>query len=84
MLPVIPLNWDEIIGENDAVANWENSGEPSGGKSPCGDGDDNDNGEGEEDPQGSEKGPGKGKGTKDRKGKGKGMGNGNCGGKGIA
>jgi len=82
-LAVRPLNWDEIIDENDDDENWADPGVPSGGRSRPGDGNDNDNGEGEEDTQGGEKGTGKGKGTKDRKGRGKGKGKGNGKGKGI-
>jgi hypothetical protein len=80
-LAVRPLNWDEIIDEDDDDENWADPGAPSGGRSRPGDDNDNDDGEGEEDTQGGEKGTGKGKGTKDGKGKGKGKGKGN--GKGI-
>jgi len=72
-----PLNWDEIIHEDDDDENWSDPGAQSSGRSPPGDGNDNDNGEGEEDTQGGEKGTGKGKGTKEGKGKGKGQGKGN-------
>jgi hypothetical protein len=82
-LPFGPLNWDEIINENDDDGNWADPGAPSGGRSRPGNGNDNDNGEGEEDTQGGEKGTGKGKETKDGKRKGKGKGNGNGKGKGI-
>ena len=82
-LAVRPLNWDEIIDEDDDDDNWADPGVPSGGRSRPSDGNDNDDSEGEEDMQGSEKGTGKGKGTKDRKGKGKGKGKGNGNGKGI-
>jgi hypothetical protein len=80
---VRPLNWDEIIEENDDDVNWADCGAPSSGRSRPGKGNDNDNGESEEDTQGAEKGTRKGKGIKDGmvKGKGKGKGNGN--GKGI-
>jgi hypothetical protein len=82
-LAVRPLNWDEIIDEDDDDENWADPGAPSGGRSRPGDDNDNDDGEGEEDTQGGEKGTGKGKGTKDGKGKGKGKGKGNSKGKGI-
>jgi hypothetical protein len=92
-LAVGPLNWNEIIDEDDDDQNWADPGAPSGGKSRPGNGNDNDTGEGEEDTQGGEQGTGKEKGTKDgkgkgnatedRKGKGKGKGKGNGKGKGI-
>jgi hypothetical protein len=82
-LAVRPMNWDEIIDEDDDDVNWADPGVPSGGRSRPGDGNDNDYGEGEEDTQEGEKGTWKGKGTKDGKGKGKGMGKGNGKGKGI-
>jgi len=90
-LAVRPLNWDEIIEEDDDDDNWEDPGELRGGRSRHNDGNDNDNSEGEEDMQGGEKGTWKGKGTKDGKGKGKGKateegngkGKGNGNGKGI-
>jgi hypothetical protein len=82
-LAVRPLNWDEIIDEDDDDENWADPGVPSGGRSRPGDGNDNDDGEGEEDTQGGEKGTGNGKGTKDVKGKRKGKGKGNGNGKGI-
>jgi len=82
-LAVRPLNWDEIIDEDDDVENWADPGVPSGGRSGLGDDNDNDDGEGEEDTQGGEKGTGKRKGTTDGKGKGKGKGKGNGKGKGI-
>jgi hypothetical protein len=81
-LAVRPLNWDDIINEDDDDENWADPGAPSGGRSRSGDGHDNDNGEGEEDTLGGEKGTGKGKGTKDGKGKGKGQGKGKWKGKG--
>jgi len=90
-LTIRPLNWDEIINEDDDDENWVDPGAPSGGRSRPSDGNDNDDSEGEEDMQGGEKGTRKGKGTKDgkrkgkgkatEKGKGKGIANGN--GKGI-
>jgi hypothetical protein len=76
-LAVRPLNWDEIIDEDDDDENWVDPGAPSGGRSRPGDDNDNDDGEGEEDTQGGEKGTGNGKGTKDGKGKGKEKGKGN-------
>jgi len=82
-LAVRPLNWDEIIDEDDDEEIWADPGAPSGGRSCPGDGHDNDNGEGEEDTQAGEKGTGKGKGTKDVKGKGKGKVKGNGNGQGI-
>jgi hypothetical protein len=82
-LAVRPLNWDEIIDEDDDDENKADLGTPSGGKSSPGDGNDNDNGEGEEDTQGSEKWTRKGKGIKERKGIGKGKVKGNGKGKDI-
>jgi len=82
-LAIRPLNWDEIIDEDDDDQNWADPGAPRGGRSRPGDDNDNDNGEGEEDTQGSEKGTGEGKATIDGKGKGKGKGKGNGKGKGI-
>jgi len=67
-----PLNWDEIINEDDDDQNWADPGAPRGGRSRPSDGNDNDDSEGKEDTQGGENGTGKGKGTKDGKGKGKG------------
>jgi hypothetical protein len=81
-LAVRPLNWDEIIDEDDDDDNWADPGAPSNGRSCPGDDNNNDDGKSEEDTQGSEKGTRKGKGTKDGKGKGnatddgKGKGNG--------
>jgi hypothetical protein len=82
-LAIRPLNWDEIIDEDDDDENWADPGAPSGGRIRPGDDNDNDDGKGEEDTQGGEKGTRKGKGTKDEKGKGKGKGKGNGKGKGI-
>jgi hypothetical protein len=82
-LAIRPLNWDEMIDEDDDDENWADPGAPSGGRSRPGDGHDNDNGEGKEDTQGGEKGTGNGKETKDGKGKGKGQGKRNGKGKGI-
>ena len=76
-LAVRPLNWDEIIDQDDDDENWADPGAPSGGRSHPGDDNDNDDGDGEEDTQGGENGTGKGNGTKDGKGKGKGKGKGN-------
>jgi len=70
-LAVRPLNWDEIIDQDDDDENWANPGGPSSGRRHSSDGNDNDNSEGERDTQGCEKGTGKGKGTTDWKGKGK-------------
>jgi len=82
-LAIRPLNWDEIIDEDDDDENWADPAAPSGGRSrPC-DGNDNDDGEGEEDTQGGKTGTGKGKETKDLKGKGKGKGKRNGNRKGI-
>jgi len=92
-LAVRPLNWDEIIDEDDDDENWAGRGAPSGVRSHPGDGNDNDDSDGEEDTQGGEKGTGKGMGTKGGKGtgmgkgkameKGKGKGKGNGKGQGI-
>jgi len=90
-LAVRPLNWNEIIDEDDDDENWADPGAPSGGRSHPNNGNGNDNSAREEDTQGGEKGTGKVKGTKDGKGKGKGKateegkgkGNGNSKGKGI-
>jgi len=54
VLAVRPLNWDEIIDEDDDDENMADPGTPSGRRSRPGDGNDNDDGEGEEDTQGSE------------------------------
>jgi len=82
-LAVRPLNWDEIIDEDDDDENWADPAAPSGGRSRPGDDNDHDDREGEEDTQGGEKGPRKGKGTMDGKGKGKWKGKGNGKRKGI-
>jgi hypothetical protein len=92
-LAIRPLNWDEIIIEDDGDDNWADPGAPSGGRSHPGNGNDNDDGESKEDTQSGETQTGKGKGTKDGKGKGKaaedgkgkgkGKGKGNGKGKGI-
>jgi len=71
-LAIRPLNWDDIINEDDDDDNWADPRAPSGGRSHPSDGNDNDDSEGEEYTQSGEKGTGKGKGTKDGKGKGKG------------
>jgi hypothetical protein len=78
-----PLNWDEIIGEDDHDDNWVDPSAPSGGRSRPGDCNYNDDGESEEDTQGSKNVTGKGKGTKDGKEQGKRKGKGNGKGKGI-
>jgi len=87
-LAVRPLNWDEMIDEDDDDDNWADPGAPSGGRIRPGDGNVNDDAESEKDTEGGEKWTGKWKGTKDgkwkgkatearkRKGKGKGKGNG--------
>jgi hypothetical protein len=82
-LAVRPLNWDEIIDEEDDDETWPEPGAPSRGRSRPGDDNDNDDGKGDEDTQGGAKGTGKGKGTKDGMGKGKVKGKGNSKGKGI-
>jgi len=71
-LAIRPLNWGEIIDQDDDNDNSVDPGLPSGGRRRPSDGNDNDNSEGEEDTQSGEKGTGKGKSTRDRKGKGKG------------
>jgi hypothetical protein len=81
-LGVRPLNWDEIIDEDDDDENWADPRAPSGGWSRPGNDTDNDNGECDEDTQGGVKGTGKGKGRKDGKGKGNRKGNGKGKGKG--
>ena len=70
-LAIRPLNWDEVIDEDDDDDNWVDPGAPSGGRSRVGDDNDNDDGEGGEDTQRGETRTGKGKGRKDGKGKGK-------------
>jgi hypothetical protein len=82
-MDVRPLNWDEIIDDDDDDENWADLGALSGGRSRPGDCNDNANGEGEEDTQGGKKGTGHGKRTKNGMGKGKGKGKGNGKGKGI-
>jgi hypothetical protein len=72
VLAVRPLNWDEIIDEDDDDDTWADPAAPSGGRSHPSDCKDNDDSEGEEDMQSSDKGTGNGKGTKDWKGTGKG------------
>jgi hypothetical protein len=67
-----PLNWDEIIDEDDDDENWADPGGPSSGRSHPGDGNANDDSEWEVYTQGGEEATGKGKGTMDGKGKGKG------------
>jgi len=76
LLAVRPLNWDEIIEDDDDDKKCADRAAPSGERScPANDNDDN-NGEGEEERQGGGKGFGKGNGTKDGKGEGKGKGKG--------
>jgi len=70
-LALRPLNWDEIIDEDDDDDNWADPGAPSGGRGCPGDGNENNDGESGEDMQGGENGTGKGIGTIDGKGKGK-------------
>ena len=60
VLAIRPLNWDEMINNNDDDENSTNPRLPSVGRTHLGDGNDNDDGEGEEDTQGGEKGLGKG------------------------
>jgi len=71
-LAVRPLNWDEIIDEDNDDDNWVDPGAPSGGWSRPSDGNDNDDSEGEEDTQGGEKGTGKGRVQSMARGKGRG------------
>jgi hypothetical protein len=59
-LAVKPVNWDEIIDENDEDDNWADPEAPSGGRSLSCNAIDNDDGESEEDTQGGAKGTGKG------------------------
>jgi len=68
-LAIRPLNWDEILNEDNDDENWEDPAVPCTGRSCPRDGNGNDNGEGEGNTQGGEKGTGQGKGTKDEKGK---------------
>ena len=82
-LAIRPLNWNELINEDDDDENWADPGALSGGRRRPGAVNDNDNGEGEEDMHGGEKGTGERKGTKDGKWKGKGKGKRNGKGKGI-
>jgi len=67
-LAVRPLNWDEIIDEDDDGDNWADPGAPSSGRSCPADRNENDDGESKEDTQGGEKRTGKGKGVNDGKG----------------
>jgi hypothetical protein len=48
-LAVGPLNWDEIIDEDDDDENWVDPSAPSGGRSHPSNGNDKNDGEGEED-----------------------------------
>jgi len=70
-LAVRPLNWDEMIDEDDDDENWADSGAPSGARSCPGDDNDNDDDEGEEDTQGGETRTGKRKGPKHGRGNGR-------------
>jgi len=85
-LVVGPLNWDEMIDEDDDDVNWPDSGAVSGGQSRPREDNENADSEGEEDMQGGEIGTGNGQRNKDGKGMGRptedGMGNGNGKGKG--
>jgi len=72
ILAVRPLNWKEIIDEDDDDENKADPGALSRGKSHPGYGNHNDNGKvEEEDMKGSDKGTQKGTGTMDGKGKAK-------------
>jgi len=72
-LSVRPLNWDEIIDEDDDDEHWADPRAPSGGRGNPGDDNDNDDGVGEEETQGGGKRTAKRMGSKDgnRMGKGK-------------
>jgi len=97
ILGIRPLNWDDIINEDDDNKTWAAPGVPSGGRAYSGNGNDNHDSECEDEKHGGEKGTGTGKGTNDVKGqemgksngkgkateKGKGKGKGNSKGKGI-
>jgi hypothetical protein len=80
---VRPLNWDEIIEQDDDDDSWADPGAPSCRSMRPGYGNDIEVGESEENTQGAQKATGKGKGTQDGKGKRKGKGKGNGTGKGI-
>jgi hypothetical protein len=62
-LAVRPLNWDEIINEDDDEENWADTGAQSSRRSCRGDGNNNDDGESEEDTEGGVKRIRKKKGT---------------------
>jgi hypothetical protein len=62
-LAVRPMNWDQILNEDDDDENWADPEVPSGGRSHPGDANDNDDGRSEEDTQGGVKATRKGKGT---------------------
>jgi hypothetical protein len=66
-LAIEPLNWDEIIDNDDDDDIWAEPRAPRSGTSSPSDGNDNDYSEGEEDTPGGEKGTGKGNGTNDGK-----------------
>jgi len=70
LLALGPLNWDEIIDEDDDDDNWADPCSPRVGRSRPDNGNQNDDGESERDMQGSAKGTGKEQGTKDGRGKG--------------
>ena len=69
ILAVRPLNWDEIIDEDDDDDEWVDPRAPGGGRSRPGDCNDSDDGDGEEDTQGGEKENGNRKEAKGWKGK---------------
>jgi hypothetical protein len=71
-MAVGPLNWNQIINENDDDDSCADPSALSGGRSQPSNGNGNDDSEGEEDTQGGERRTEKVKGTKDGKGKGKG------------
>jgi hypothetical protein len=71
-LAVGPLNWDEIIDEDDVDENWADPGPPIGGRSNPSNGIENDHSNGDEDRKGGQNGTRKGKGKKDGQGTGKG------------
>jgi hypothetical protein len=80
-LGVRPLNWDEIINENQDGENWAHPGALSIEWGSPGNDNQNDNGASEEVLEGSVTRTGRGKGTEAGKGKGKRKGNGkllNC------
>jgi len=70
-LVIRPLNWDEVMDEEDDDENCGDPGARIGDRCRPGNGNDHDDGGGEEDTQGSEKDTGTGRATKDGQGKGK-------------